>query len=118
MLRQIRQKNRYGQSLIEYMVLIILIVGAFLVFGKYIVRSFSGRWKTVGDSLGSGHLYDPQKTLECAYDTRYTFEWYNLVCYEENCITDCHTMAGTDADCQACITSCTPPPGSIPNCED
>jgi len=118
MLKQIRQKNRYGQSVIEFMVLIVLILGAFLVFQKYIVRSFAGRWKGVGDSLGSGHIYDAQRTLECAYDPKHTFEWYNLVCYEDNCIEDCLTVAYDAAACKLCIEVCTPGPGDVPNCYD
>lgn len=53
----------------EFLALILFILATFLVFQKYIVRGLSGRWKDAGDALGQGRIYDPHKTLECAYYT-------------------------------------------------
>jgi hypothetical protein len=46
------------------------MLGIFFVFQNYIVRGFAGRWRSVGDSFGSGRQYDPKPygqggTLEC-----------------------------------------------------
>lgn len=111
----LRKKTRRGQSLIEWTTLIIFVVTAFFIFQKYIVRGFTGRWKTVGDALGGGHIYDPRLTLECAYDPTYTSRWYNAACYDAQCIDPCLKGIG---NCSACITGCIPPTGSEPNCED
>src|SRR3989338_3140214 len=92
-----------AQSTVEYLALIMFILGAFLVFQKYIIRSFAGHWRNTGDAIGSGRLYDPQMTLECAYDSQYTNSWYGAVCFENNCIGRCYTTAATPAGCQSCI---------------
>ncbi len=80
----LRRKKQIGQSVMEYLVLTIFILGAFLVFQKYIVRAISGRWKMVGDSWGSGRVYDPQKTEECIFDYRFTDKWYTQDCYDKS----------------------------------
>ena len=56
-------------SLLEYITLIAIVAGAFLIFQKYIAQAFYGRWKSVGDSFGAGRQYDPKRTIECIYDT-------------------------------------------------
>lgn len=76
----------------EYLVVIIFILSAFLVFQKYIVRAISGRWKSIGDSWGHGRLYDPNKTTECKFDFRFTNQWYSKACYDQN-----------DCDCESDI---------------
>ena len=76
----LRRKTK-GQSLIEYIVLIVLVLGAFLVFQKYITRGFAGRWKVVGESLGQGRIYDPKLTTECVFDPP-SGPWYDKACVE------------------------------------
>ncbi|MDO8579980.1 MAG: hypothetical protein Q7S13_00700 [Candidatus Omnitrophota bacterium] len=100
-------KRKSGQSLIEFTVLVMFILGAFLVFQKYIVRGFAGRWKSVGESFSQGKVYDPAKTIECAFDQKYnTLQWYDQKCFQENCIKACYTVQGSDPECKLCIESC------------
>lgn len=113
----LRRRAKQGQSIIEYAALLMFVLIAFLIFQKYMVRGFAGRWKGVGDSLGGGQIYDPRKTLECTFDPVYTNLWYNEACYQQNCITPCLTVAATPADCTTCITGCVPPSGAEPNCD-
>ncbi|MCA9398112.1 MAG: hypothetical protein KC618_00055 [Candidatus Omnitrophica bacterium] len=54
MLRKLRQ----GQSTLEYLVLIIVILGAFLAMQLYFRRGIQGRWKSTLDDLGD--QYDPR----------------------------------------------------------
>ena len=85
----LKRKKPGGQSLIEFLALILFILAVFLAFQKYIVRGLSGQWKGVGDALGQGRIYDPNMTTECAYyayPTRGGF-WYNRTCFEETCQT-------------------------------
>jgi hypothetical protein len=110
----LRKKTRRGQSLIEWTTVMIFVLTAFLIFQKYIVRGFTGRWKTVGDALGGGHIYDPRLTLQCAYDPT-SGQWYNAACYDEQCIGAC---LGGGGGCGGCIAGCIPPSGSEPNCYD
>ena len=92
--------------MIEFVTLIMFILAAFIVFQKYIVRGFTGRWKGVGDSFGQGKIYDPNRSIECAYDPIYTQLWYDRKCYEDNCLETCLELSPVVADCRACIQGC------------
>ncbi|MDP8213465.1 MAG: hypothetical protein P9X22_09315 [Candidatus Zapsychrus exili] len=100
-----KHKKPKGQSFLEYVLLIVFIIAALLVFQKYISRAIWGRYKSVGDALGSGLIYDPEKTLECGYDHLYGSGWYNAACYDEN---DCaqYCAAKKQAPCVSCIGAC------------
>ena len=43
---------RKSQSMLEYSVLMIIIVAAFITMQVYIKRGFQGRWKQASDDLG------------------------------------------------------------------
>lgn len=100
--------RKFGQSFVEYMALILFISIVFLVFQKYIARGFSGRWKTVGESLGQGRIYDPNRTMECIFDPQYTNLWYDSDCFERSSC-DCLTAQATPATCRDCIQRCADP---------
>jgi hypothetical protein len=51
---------RRGQSVLEYTILLIIIIAAFIAMQIYIKRGFQGRWKSAVDELGD--QYDPNKT--------------------------------------------------------
>jgi|GEM_PF-625833 len=50
--------RRKGQSTVEYAVLVIIIIGAFLAMQQYLKRGFQGRWKATMDDFGD--QYDPR----------------------------------------------------------
>lgn len=54
----IKRHRILGQSTIEYVVLITIILGAFLAVGNYFKRGMQGRWKAAVDDLGD--QYDPR----------------------------------------------------------
>lgn len=108
-----RKKN--GQALMEYVGLIMFVLFAFLVFQKYIVRAFVGRWKNTGDSFASGSVYDPDKTQTCIYDVRFEQGWYDRTCFEDtpcDCTSSdvrcplerCHELYAYR--CEQCIQQC------------
>jgi len=105
----LRWRKKNGQSVVEFTALIIFILAAFLVFQKYVVRSFSGRWKSVGDVIGQGRVFDPNTTTECAFDPEFTDTWFDAVCYRQNCEGSCLRASATPAACTACITGCHTP---------
>ena len=104
-----------GQAVLEYMLLTAVTIIAFLLLQRYVVQSFSGRWKTSGESFGSGKLYDPHKTVECVYDFRYYNVWYDVRKFESapDCLTYCYSDVHYDETaCKNCIqdsrtTACT-----------
>ena len=52
-----KRKNR-GQSSLEYAILLILLMAAFLAAQNYVKRGVQGRWKDSVDQLGE--QYDPR----------------------------------------------------------
>jgi uncharacterized protein (UPF0333 family) len=52
--------HRRGQSILEYSILLIIIIAAFITMQIYIKRGFQGRWKSAVDELGD--QYDPYKS--------------------------------------------------------
>lgn len=60
--------RRNGQTTMEFMVLIILLIGALISIGVYFRRGLQGRWKAAVDDLGD--QYDPQNmNTDISYGT-------------------------------------------------
>ncbi len=61
---------RRGQSTLEYVILILIVVAALLTMQVYMKRGVQGRWKSAVDDMGD--QYDPNSTalnLVYNYDT-------------------------------------------------
>lgn len=119
------KKRNYGFSTIEYIALVLFILGAFLVFQNYLVRGFSGRWKSLGDTFSHGKQYDPRPygargsgggTLDCFWDQE-TGVWVSEDCFRQNC--NCRMDPGDPlyaAQCFGCKQiTCGPP--AYPDCQ-
>lgn len=52
--------HKKGQSVLEFSVLIVIVVGAFIAMQFYVKRGIQGRWKTSIDDFGD--QYDPRFT--------------------------------------------------------
>ena len=50
-------RNRKGQTILEYTVILIIILGVLVAMKDYIKRGIQGRWKSATDDLGE--QYDP-----------------------------------------------------------
>ena len=51
-------RNRKGQSILEYTVIFVIILGVMITMKDYVKRGFQGRWKSATDNFGD--QYDPQ----------------------------------------------------------
>jgi len=51
-------KSRRGQSVLEYVILLTIIMGALIAAGTYLKRGIQGRWKESIDGIGD--QYDPR----------------------------------------------------------
>jgi Flp pilus assembly pilin Flp len=51
-------RNHRGQTILEYTVILIIILGVMITMKDYIKRGIQGRWKSSTDDLGD--QYDPQ----------------------------------------------------------
>jgi Flp pilus assembly pilin Flp len=51
-------RNRRGQSILEYTVILVIILGVVIAMKDYVKRGIQGRWKAATDDFGD--QYDPQ----------------------------------------------------------
>jgi len=72
--------NKKGFSVIEYAVLLVIIIGAFLIMKSYIQRGLFGTWGQAGQGFAYGRQYDSQKTVECSFDEQSNL-WYDRNCF-------------------------------------
>ncbi len=54
------RRRQKGQSVVEYAVLLVIVMGALVAMTNYIKRAVQGRWKSVVDDMGD--QYDPRLT--------------------------------------------------------
>lgn len=104
--------KKTSQSAIEFVTLVVFILGIFLIFQKFIVRGLTGRWKAVGDSLGQERSYDPNKTAECRYAAFFDpadARWFNQTCFEINCMQQCLSTNKKRSECNDCLGTCATP---------
>ena len=50
--------NKRAQTTIEYVIILIIVLGAFISISNYMKRGIQGRWKAATDDLGD--QYDPR----------------------------------------------------------
>ena len=72
--------NTKAFSVIEYAVLLIIVIGAFLVMRNYMQHGIHGMWGQAGQSFAFGRQYDSQKTIECSFDDQSNL-WYDRNCF-------------------------------------
>jgi len=61
--------SRKGQTILEYTVILIIILGVMITMKDYVKRGIQGRWKSSTDDMGE--QYDPQSVnSEINYSTQ------------------------------------------------
>jgi len=73
--------NKKAFSVVEYVTVFIIIIGAFLVMRNYIQRSIFGMSANAGQNFAFGRQYDSQKSIECSFD-EVTGNWYDANCFK------------------------------------
>jgi hypothetical protein len=92
--------NKRAFSVVEYTVLFVIIIGAFLIMRNYIQRGVFGMWGQSGQSLAFGRQYDPQKTVQCDFD-EVTNVWYDHNCAASQCPNgDSNCIEGAVSGCR------------------
>ena len=76
-----RSLNKKAFAVVEYVVLVVIIIGAFLIMKDYIQRGIFGSWTQAGKSFAFGRQYDSQKTIECVFDDQSNL-WYDRNCFD------------------------------------
>jgi hypothetical protein len=112
--------NKKAISVIEYSVLFIIIITAFVVMQNYLQRGINGSWEQSGKSFGFGRQYDPQRTIECSFDDQ-SNQWYDRNCYTfyiNNPPSTCNGGAPCNGrqSCEECIITSSLCPAS--SCND
>ncbi len=84
--------HKRGQSMLEYTILLIIIIAAFITMQIYVKRGFQGRLKSSVDDLGE--QYDPGKmNTVVTYTTNGTSETL-LQAYSGNAVVQGVTQQG------------------------
>jgi hypothetical protein len=97
---------RKAQSILEYTILIIIIIAAFITMQTYIKRGFQGRWKQASDDLGdqydvnafNGNVRFTLDSTTCSTANVIYGQSYNgqrgLITYREDSSTSVETKNG------------------------
>ena len=98
-----RALNKNGFSVVEYTILFVIVVGAFLVMRNYIQRGIYGQWQQSGQTFAFGRQYDPQKTIECSFDEQSNL-WYDHNCAQSQCngVSSCIESAVNSCQTSIC----------------
>jgi hypothetical protein len=54
---RINKSNPNAQSVVEYVAIILVVIGILIVAGVYYQRSLQGKYKESGDVFGGGEQY-------------------------------------------------------------
>jgi len=65
----------------EYVILLIVIVGAFGIMSQYIQNGLQGQFRKAGSIWAYGREHDPLQTRECLWDNRVQV-WYSEKCFD------------------------------------
>jgi hypothetical protein len=104
--------NKKAFSVVEYTVLFIIIIGAFLIMRNYMQRGIFGMWGKAGQSFAFGRQYDSQKTIECSFDEQSNL-WYDRNCFLSLSNQQCDTVCQEGIMNSSCQTdSCSSVPSS------
>ncbi len=76
-------RKKTAASIVEYMALVIIVIGGMIVISPYVIRAFGGSWKKSGDAFGMGRRYNGN-TVECDYSQLDANNgiWYDATCYQ------------------------------------
>ena len=72
--------NKKAFSIVEYVMLFVIIIGAFISLRAIIQRGIFGNWAKAGQSVAFGRQYDSQRSIACDFDTA-SNKWYDHNCY-------------------------------------
>ena len=70
-----------GFSIMEYLIVLVVIVAAFVVSGQYIQNGLQGQFRKAGESFAYLRQHDPEKTRDCIWDDRLKL-WYSEKCFD------------------------------------
>jgi hypothetical protein len=55
--------KKNAQSILEYVILLIVVIVCLAAMRSYFRNSLSGKLRDAGDSIGQGEVYQPGKTI-------------------------------------------------------
>jgi len=59
MKKRIKNKHNFGQSILEYIVVITVIAATLITIAAYYKRSLQGKYRQAADVFGGGAQYTP-----------------------------------------------------------
>lgn len=95
--------RRKGQSTIELVALMAIVVTALIAGSLLLRRGVLGRFHAAGDAISFGMLYDGGQN--CLFNAAYGNTWYDADLFiDAECDTACFSTLSQD-DCSACVSS-------------
>lgn len=76
-----RIRSRRGLSTIEYLGLLLVIMGLLAVSGQFVRNLIQGYFRSSGEQLSYLRQHDPHRTRDCVWDDR-LLVWYSEKCFE------------------------------------
>jgi len=80
--------NKKAISIVEYTLLFVIVLSAFLVMKNSIQRGFYGSWAQSGQSFAFGRQYDSGKSIDCEFDDK-SNTWFDRNCIAALAIRQC-----------------------------
>jgi hypothetical protein len=98
---------RMGQrafTVLEYVILIVVFIGAIYAFQPYVQRGIQGQYRKAGESFGFLRQYNPGASLDCVIDPALDIS-YSQACFNNKVTAlDC-TKKDTKEMYDGCIES-------------
>ncbi|MEI6437115.1 MAG: hypothetical protein WCO69_00020 [Candidatus Omnitrophota bacterium] len=79
-----RRSKAKGFAVMEYILLLLVIIGGLTVFRGYFQRAYYGQMATTSETFAYGRQYSPDDTIACAFDDKASVNgvWYSEACYD------------------------------------
>ena len=74
-------RSQSGVSMLEYMGLLLVILGLFLLSSQFARNAIQGYFRSSGEQLSYLRQHDPRRTRDCIWDDRLQV-WYSEKCLQ------------------------------------
>jgi hypothetical protein len=75
---------------IEYIVLVVAVLGALVVMKQYLTNATAGKYVKAGEQFGFRRQFNPVTMQECVFEPGQNY-WYARSCFEQR-ISGCSTV--------------------------
>ena len=73
--------NRSAFTYAEYLTVLVVVIGTFLLTGKYVRNALQGQYHKAGETFSQLRVHDPNLSRDCVWDDRLQV-WYSDKCFD------------------------------------